>query len=67
MRFRAHIHRSNSKWSCFWGYFIGLGNTLNKRGPTVTSSGPNSMCLWELSHEPEATKRQLRINLRCPV
>lgn len=27
MRFRAHIHRSNSKWWCFWGYFIGIGNT----------------------------------------
>lgn len=27
MRLLAHIHRSNGKWWCFWGYFVGLGYT----------------------------------------
>ncbi len=25
MRMRPHINRSNGKWWCFFGYFVGMG------------------------------------------
>ena len=67
MRLRAHIHRSNGKWWCFWGYFVGLGHTPEQAWADCNKHRSKFNVSMGLRHDPEATKHQLHCNLWCPV